>query len=467
MPRDTVGRRHPEHVDDISAAMWNIEKDPQLRNTLTALFVLDGPPERAVLRERLEHVSRAVPGFRHRLVTPPLRLATPRWVLDRDYDPSYHLRWIGAPEPRTLETVLEYARQSAMSGLDRDRPLWMFTVVEGLRGDRAAVVVKLHHVLTDGVGGMDMLPLIVDLGREPTDHGPMPPVPEERAMTRRALVRDALETNRDRLVDFVRSTAGATRRGVPDAIRHPADAARTVTRNLRAVGRTLRPQTETLSPIMVERHGWSRFATHDVDLDDLRRAARSRAATINDAFVTAVANGFARYHDEHHAPVERLRASVAVSTRRPDDPLGGNRIAGGQFLMPVGTDDPGGSMVRYHDLVRVVREDARQPLTNAIGVVTGGVGPLVSGVVASFMKHCDFSASNVPGIGAPIFVAGAEVTDMYGFGPTMGAAANVTLLSYRGTAHIGLNVDAGAVPDVGLLTDCIRRGFDAVLALAD
>ena len=111
------------HLSDTDAMMLRIERDdPQLRNTITAVLVLDDLPDRAALRDRVERMSRSVPGCRHRLVSTPLRLASPRWVVDRDFDVSYHLRWIAAPQPKTLDTVLEYARQSAMSGLDRDRP---------------------------------------------------------------------------------------------------------------------------------------------------------------------------------------------------------------------------------------------------------------------------------------------------------------------------------------------------------
>ena len=136
-------------------------------------------------------MSRSLPGYRHRLVTSPLGLATPRWVVDRDFDLSYHVRWIAAPEPKTLDTVLEYARQSAMSGLDRDRPLWTFTVLEALDGGQAAVVVKLHHVLTDGMGGIALLSFMVDAAREPGDLPPMPPLPDDNLTSRRALALDA------------------------------------------------------------------------------------------------------------------------------------------------------------------------------------------------------------------------------------------------------------------------------------
>ena len=54
------------------------------------------------------------------------------------------------------------------------------------------------------------------------------------------------------------------------------------------------------------------FATLDVDLDRLKRAAKAHGATVNDAFVTAVATGLACYHEQHGAPVQELRATVAV-----------------------------------------------------------------------------------------------------------------------------------------------------------
>ena len=202
------GVQHADHVSDADAMMLRVERDPQLRSTITAVLVLDGVPDRVVVLERLDRMSRSVPGYRHRLVSPPLGLATPRWVADRDFDLSYHLRWIAAPEPKSLDTVLEYARQSGMSGLDPDRPLWTFTVVEGLDGGQAAVVVKLHHVLTDGVGGIAMLPFLVDAAREPGDLGPMPSLPTDDVMTRRDLAREALGANAERVTGFLRDAGG-------------------------------------------------------------------------------------------------------------------------------------------------------------------------------------------------------------------------------------------------------------------
>ena len=108
--------QHSDYVTHADAMMLRIERDPHLRHTISAMLVLDGVPDRAAVLDHVERMSRSVRGCRHRLTTPPLGLATPRWVVDRDFDLSYHVRWIAAPEPKTLDTVLEFARQSAMSG---------------------------------------------------------------------------------------------------------------------------------------------------------------------------------------------------------------------------------------------------------------------------------------------------------------------------------------------------------------
>jgi diacylglycerol O-acyltransferase len=80
------------------------------------------------------------------------------------------------------------------------------------------------------------------------------------------------------------------------------------------------------------------------------------------------------------------------------------------------------------------------------------------------LKHVDFLASNVPGFGDTVYVGGARLEAFYPFGPPIGSAANITLMSYRGTCHIGVNTDAGAVPDPDCFLDCVTQGFDEVVA---
>lgn len=130
-------------------------------------------PEMHRLVDRIDRATRTAPGFRHKVVQAPSRLANPRWVVDPDFDLTFHVRHISLPAPGTLAEVFDYARQTGMAAFDRDRPLWEITLADGLDDGRVAVVMKLHHALTDGIGGMEMAKYLFDL--EPRAPSPSRP----------------------------------------------------------------------------------------------------------------------------------------------------------------------------------------------------------------------------------------------------------------------------------------------------
>ena len=90
-------------------------------------------------------------------------------------------------------------------------------------------------------------------------------------------------------------------------------------------------------------------------------------------------------------------------------------------------------------------------------------GPALFG---SMIKGSDFTTSNVPGAPIPIYIAGAQVESMVPFGPLVGVAVNVTLLSNLDDVHVGVNSDMAAVPDPEVLFECLQESFEAVLKQA-
>ena len=96
-----------------------------------------------------------------------------------------------------------------MQGFDRARPLWEVVVVEGLEDGRAALILKLHHSITDGVGGVKIAMNLFDLERDGADR---------RADARRAAGRsvlsqlqrvvDALDHERRRQLGIARRSRG-------------------------------------------------------------------------------------------------------------------------------------------------------------------------------------------------------------------------------------------------------------------
>jgi diacylglycerol O-acyltransferase len=444
------------------AFSWYMERDPLLRSTVVTVLLFDRRPDPALLHEKAERASRTIPGLRHRLTETPLRLAPPRWTVDADFDLSWHVRRVEAPRPGTLADVLELARIAGMTAFDRAHPLWEWTSIEGLERGGAALVLKHHHSLMDGIGGMQLAAHLFDLEPGASNSAPMPEAPEPEHLSTPALVVDALSYDWRRLSSFASRRTTSFLGVARHAARHPADVAGRTVSTIRSVGRMVRPVTETRSPLMTARKLGRHYDVLELSLDDLKRAAKAAGVTLNDAFLGGVAGGLRRYHLRHETTCDELRVTLPISTRKDDDPAAGNRITLMRVTIPAGIVDPVERLMTIHELVGRARTEPSIPYTNA---VAGALNLLPSGVVGGMLKHVDLVVSDVPGLGQPLYVGDARVERLYPFGPTIGAAVNTTLLSYRDTCGVGVNADVGAVPDAALLSDCLCEGFCEILDL--
>ncbi|WP_169810583.1 wax ester/triacylglycerol synthase domain-containing protein [Nocardia arthritidis] len=437
---------------------WNMERDPVLRSTIVSLLVLDTEPDWDRLLRTMDRGTRVVPRLRHRLVATPLGLAPPRWALDPDFDLSWHVRRAALPAPANMPALLEFARTEAMTGFDPARPLWRSTLLSGLNGAGCALVLTVHHSLTDGIGGIRIATSLLDFDRAGTDHGHPPEPLDDHVGALRDIAAWNLSVGSDLLRSGMRSASPTAWR----ALRNPARVVREGAALANSLFRLARPITTTLSPVMTRRSLGRRVAVLDVPLEDLRRTARAADCTLNDAFLTAVVIGLRVYHARHGAALEQLRVTMPISLRTPDDPLGGNRITLARFALPVGIADTTDLMRAVDVAVRGWRGEPAIPLS---GAVAAALNRLPAGLLTEMLKHVDFVASNVPGSPVPLYIAGARIDRMYSFGPTIGTAVNVTLTSHAGTCYVGINVDTAAIPDAETLTECLTAGFGAVLAL--
>jgi WS/DGAT/MGAT family acyltransferase len=437
---------------------WKMERDPALRSTIVSVLALDTDPDWDRLVRTIDRGTRIVPRLRHRLVTVPFGLAPPRWIPDSDFDLSWHLRRAALPEPANLSAVLEFARTEAMTAFDPVRPLWRATLLSGLDGTGCALVLTVHHSLTDGVGGIRIATEILDFDRAGTErsHPPEPPSAREGGL------RDTVAWNWSVGSNLLRSGITAAPRIARLAFTHPARAVRDGGALATSLVRLVRPATTTLSPVMTERGLGRRLAVLDFPVARLHRAARAVGYSMNDAFLTAVLIGLRTYHERHGSQVDQLRVTMPISLRTADDALGGNRITLVRFVLPVDIAEPTDLMRAVNAVVGGWRGEPAIPLS---GTVAAALNRLPVGLLTDMLKHVDFVASNVPGSPVPLFLAGARIDRMYAFSPTIGTAFNVTLTSHAGTCYIGINADTAAIPNLAILTDCLSTGFDTVLHL--
>lgn len=451
-------------MTDVEALMWNLEKDPHLSASIANITILDTLPDMARLRARLDHAIVMVPRLHQRVVPALGRLAPPEWRDDPEFDLDYHLRTMALPSPGSMRDLLDLAATLINDPFDRTRPLWEFIVIEGLDGDRAAMVQKLHHAITDGEGGIRMSEQFLDLARDATEPIAPPRPPPE------SFEAGLVETTIDTLTHNLRRGLGVARRGMEGAVTTLQHPSRIVTLGNEAVELTQSAMRQLVvtdhahSPLWTQRSLKRRLEVFQVPFDDARAAAKALGGSLNDLFVTAAAGGAAAVHRAAGLPVDELRITMPVSTRS-DGSSGGNAFSPTRVLIPIHIENPVERFEAIHQRLGLIKgEKALGVVGNVAGFANLLPTSLSVRLARQQVETVDLAISNVRGAPFPLFIAGARIEANYPVGPTGGTAWNLTLMSYDGMLDMGLNADLGAVADPAALRAAIEADFSALLA---
>ncbi|NLA36595.1 MAG: DUF1298 domain-containing protein [Actinobacteria bacterium] len=459
-------------MSDTEALMWSLEKDPALRSTITVLFVFDRTIDRDVLSSRFERISRVVPKLRQRVRTNTLSAAPPRWETDPFFDLAFHLWWVRAPGKATMRDVLSLAEPITMSGFDRARPLWRALVVEGLPAGRSAIIFKLHHSITDGVGGIQLQLQLLDLEADAPERG-TPEPPEVHVLSQPERFADAIDHQTRQGLGLFTKAARVALDVAQEFVQDPLTTLRDGAGLAGSISRVVRPTAYPLSPLMTERSLSVHFDTLRFDGGELKAAAKAAGGTLNDAFVAGIARGMHRYHVEHGVDCDELRFAIPINLRAaPGAGEGGSGDeAGNAFVparleLPIDITDPIAMMHAVHDRVDEARHEPANELVDGLsGLINRLPTAAITPVFLAATQAVDVTASNVPGPPVPMYLSGAELESQIPFGPLGGAAVNITLLSYVRDVNLGIVSDPAAVTDPNRLTACLAAGFEEILAV--
>jgi diacylglycerol O-acyltransferase len=422
------------------------------------------------LRDLVSSRLELAPIFRRRLVEVPLRLGHPFWVEDPTFDIEHHIRRSALPAPGGIEELARFVGDVCSRQLDRTKPLWEMYIVEGLAGDRIAVVTKIHHCTIDGVSGAELLSQLFDLEPSPpprpASEGPAPVA--ERLPSDLYLLAKSLGTRVTRPLGLT-ALAWRTGRAVIDVRRVRARASE------RAALPLTTPRTSLNAAITPHR----RVAFSSVALEDAKRIRRTCETTLNDVVLAVCAGALRRYLlDGDELPDDPLVATVPVSTAPTSaNRRGANKVSAMFVALPCNIADP---IQRLH-AIRESTKGAKEE-HNALG----------ADVLLNWAEHATpnvFSAaaraytrlkladrhrpihslviSNVPGPDFPLYLAGAEMVAGFPLGPVMdGAGLNITVMSYRGVLNWGLMACAETVPRVAELAGYIPDALEELSAAA-
>jgi diacylglycerol O-acyltransferase len=435
------------------ALMWTLDEEPSLRSSFMSITFVDRPPDQVRFRRRMLDAVDGVAVLKQRIVSAPLDLAPPRWEPDPDFDLDRHVRWIALPPPGGRRQLLDLAGSIYADPFDRARPLWRFTIVEGLEDGGCALLAKMHHVLSDGIGAVRVSASFLDLSPDGDEARPAR-APADQATSSAgwfAAAAAALGPIVGAGLSAVRSPVGSVTQGLSTA---------------RSLARQLGLSDPARSPLWADRSFDNRFDVLSLDLDRVRAAARALGGTVNDAFVTIMAGAAGAYHRELGVDVDELRMSMPISVRH-DKEVGGNAWVPARVLVPAGPLTPAERFGEVSARLTTVKKEPGFGMADTFAEVARHLPrPVLLRFARQQVRTVDFACSNVRGAPFDLWIAGAHVEANHPMGPTAGVAFNATVLSYRGTLDLGLNSDTGAITEPDMLRACIEDAARELLALA-
>jgi diacylglycerol O-acyltransferase / wax synthase len=467
-------QRHGDRLSSVDAAFLRMES-PERHMHVGGLFIFDPPADgRAwefsafvdLVRSRLH----LVPRYRQKIVQPPLGLGHPVWVDDPDFDLSYHVRHAALPAPGTTAQLTEYACRILSRQLDRDRPLWELYVIEGLEDGRLALLGKNHHAMIDGLSGIDIATVMLDVAPDQADGIPDPepwdPTPTPSRTTLAADAVKELATSPAQLAESMGRLAQAP----ANTAKRAFDVGRGVAKVARA--NLMRPAPRSLLNQPPGPH--RRFAIQRISLGEVKVVKDAFGTTVNDVVLALVADATGRFLRARGARTDGLwlRAMVPVSTRAESEQHHlGNRVVSVFVDLPMFEMDPIERLRVCHDAMREVKS-SHAAVGAGFLIGLGEFAPPTIHAMASRLavnsRLFNFLVTNVPGPQLPIYCMGARLLGAFPFTPL---AANhsygVGVTSIDGWMNFGFTADYDALPDVYRVTDALVASLAELTACAD
>jgi WS/DGAT/MGAT family acyltransferase len=421
--------------------------------------IFEGPaPSHAEFRDHIASRLHLVPRFRQKLRFVPFSQGRPVWVDDPHLNLNYHVRQTALPAPGSEEQLRNLAARIFSQQLDRSKPLWELWLVEGLDGERFAIVGKSHHALVDGVSGVDITTVLFDTEKEPANPPAMPPKWAPRPEpTDLKLLAEALHERATSPREIIR--------GVRAALRGP----RQVLRGVGATGKMIGAGVSApATPFNVEIGPHRRIAFVRTELGVLKAVKNEHGGTVNDVVLSVVTGAIGNYLRArgHDTEGMEMRAMVPVSVRAEEERGAlGNRISAMMAPLPIWCEEP---VQRLHlisgtmgDLKGSGQAVGAEILTRIVDFAPTTIASQAARLQPA-QRFFNLVVTNVPGPQFPLFVLGRQMESIFPLVPlARRQALCVGIMSYNG------QVDFGLVGDYDAMADLDSFGLDLEGAIAE
>ena len=449
---------HGDRLTGLDASFLHMEQGPAHMHVASTSLFEGAAPSHDEFRDHMDSRLHLVPRFRQKLRFVPLGQGRPVWVDDPQLNMDYHVRHTALPAPGSEEQLRILAARIFSQRLDRSKPLWEMWLVDGVEGDRFAVIGK--SCLVDGVSGVDISTVMYDLEPEPKPAPrPDPWIPRPEP-TDAQLLTDALLERATSPKEMVR--------GARALVRGPRQAVGAVTEALESAGAFARAGLAAPpSPFNVDIGPYRRLATVRSDLSELKRVKNAVGGTVNDVILAAVTGAVGRYLRErgHSTQGLELRAMVPISVRSDDEHGAlGNRVSAMMATLPVWCEDPIERLRVVSDSMGDLKSSKQAVGASVLTDLADFAPPTIVGQASrlqSRQRWFNFVVTNVPGPQFPLYLLGRRLLEVFPMVPlAKRQAVCFGIMSYDGSVNFGLTADYDAMPDL----DELAGDLEAALA---
>lgn len=437
------------------------DSDRHVSLAIGGVAIIDGsPPDYGTLKRILAERIQAIPRCTQVLQMQPFDMGAPKWVEDRRFDLTRHVRRAALPRPGDDSELFRFVADVLERRLDRDRPLWECWMIEGLKGNRWAILMKIHHCVADGISATRILTGLFDDADGETLAQHLGPSPTARP---RAHLRPVPEVPPpSRADDLWRAAATVTNA-----------AARVVSGAAEIAAGLIWPSagSSLVGPVTTMR----RYRAVRVSLPDVEQVCRKFGVTINDVALAAITEGFrAVLLNRGEQPrADSLRTLVPVSVRSPDAlEKPGNRISVMLPHLPVEQDDPIQQLRTVHTRLSQTKQGGQRQAGNMIASVANYIPFMLSSWAIQLLTRLPQRsivtlATNVPGPRRPVKMMGRAVVRLLPIPPiALQLRTGVAVLSYADDLVFGITADYHAAPDVDELANGIQLAVARLGALS-
>jgi diacylglycerol O-acyltransferase len=444
------------------ALFLHIERPGQPLN-IAGVSIFEGDLELADCRAFIKSKLPLIPRYRQRVVSTFFDRGLPSWEVDPQFDIKNHVREVTLKHG-TINELKALAGKIVSESLDRQRPLWDFTLAR-LKGGRTGLVVRIHHCLADGIAGVGAMNVFMDTSPTPPPISKKKPKVEAQPPPRDAGAGflDGLAKSYFSVFNAALALHSGLLNMAKEAVASPAPAPA----ELLGIMSELASPAERL-PFNVVCTGPQKFAWTEVPLADIKAIKNSCGGTVNDVVLTAVTMAFGRYVEQRGVDLtgRSLRIVIPVNVRGNGSATElGNRISFLPVPLPLDIRDPVKLLAIATQRVEFLKRAHVAEFSGLLGgllstlpnVLWANVGPIASQLPLSL---CNTICTNIPGPQVPLYLMGHKMLSWYPWVPIGGLMGiNCAVLTYNGTAYFGFTGDVHAAPDLLRLESLLRLSF--------